>query len=286
MSYEEFCSIFAATAAYLQEPLQATAKIAITDGYESLKEKLLTRFRGQDVEHAVKSLEQKPISSARRLLLQEELEECGTNLSSDLVQCAENLGSNLDITAGRDWRMNVSIKQSGTGNSVKFAGRDFIETKKVTRKNVVKPDDRHIDEKQAKVLKELVEKHAPKFAGEDGQPNYKAVYGELYREFDVNSYKLIRKEDFDQAVSFLQQLGARTRSRLKKSAPRTYRNEVYGSIFAKWRELGRNKSEIYEFAQDRLAIKRRITSLTKLGPNQLNRLNKELDKEVARKRKK
>ncbi len=283
----EISGILLSAIAFLQKPAQEGIKLAVKDCYEVLKKKLLYSVKScEPIDEAIQAVEKKPDSEARKLVLCEELEEAKLEISEDIFEKAKQLELLLKKAGAWKQEIHLSIKQSGKENSIQVAGRDIITTKKITKKNVIKTDERHIDGEQARVLKNLVGKHAPKFAGEDGKPDFRAVYRILYAEFDVQSYREILKEDFDRAVNYLQQLGARNRSKLKKSNPPAYRNDLFGAIYTKWKSLGYDKAEIYKFAEEKLSLTRQIKSLKQLGPNQLKWLNEAVDKEMSKKRRK
>lgn len=60
----------------------------------------------------------------------------------------------------------------------------------------------HITDEQAAEVKELVKAVAMSQGG-----NFQAVYGELYRRFNVSSYKLIPQRKYQQVIEFLQEWG-------------------------------------------------------------------------------
>ena len=284
MSLDEIITVVAGAASVLKEPLSGTANKAFIDAYEALKKKIFTKTDNSiEVKSALEGVEKKPSSSGRRLTLMEELEDHKFEVTEELLSALIELRQMVEHIAGKP-PTKLSIKQSGRGNSVNIAGRDLIQTNKVTRKNIVVTDERHIDGKQALAIQKLVDKVAIRLADQEGKPNYKAVYGMLKRKMQVPSYKEILKEDYDEAVSYLRQLGAQNRSKLKKSNPREYSKSLYAAIYAKWRDLGHQKDEIFEFAQTRLELKRKIRSLKDLGSNQLKWLNEILDGETAKKR--
>jgi hypothetical protein len=285
MSLDEISIVLASAATILKKPLEGTVSKVFLDAYDALKAKISMQSKdSSEVDSAIKALEKKPDSSGRRLTLVEELDDSGVQVSDELLEAVRQLQAVVQNISEDSGGTNISVKQSGRGNSVQIAGRDIIQTKKVVRRNHFQTDERHIDGKQAMKIRDLVRTVAERLANEKGEPNFPAAYGKLTRKMGVPSYKEIRREDFDEAVSYLRQLAAQNRSKLKKSNPTAYSNSLYAAIYAKWTELGHEKSDIYEFAENQLAIKRKIGSLKHLGPNQLKWLNEKLDVEIARKR--
>ena len=51
---------------------------------------------------------------------------------------------------------------------------------------------------------------------------------------------------------------------------------MYTPIWAKMKSLGWEKPAVYTFAQEKLALKKPITSLKQLGPNQLKNLYEQM----------
>jgi hypothetical protein len=166
---------------------------------------------------------------------------------------------------------NVTQIVVGDGNTV--AGRDVIRTEKVVRKNVVQPGAEHISEQQAFQVKAFVDKLAQRDVEAGRGDTHKAWYGYLYNVFKITSYKLIRADQFEDVLSWFRQQKGMTRSRLRRPANQTWRNEIYGGIYARWQELGHAKEAIYPFALEYLGLKKAITSLKQLGERDLKKLH-------------
>lgn len=60
-----------------------------------------------------------------------------------------------------------------------------------------------VTEEQAMQISQAVKTVAMKLSKQTGRNEYGAVYGELYRRFDVTSYKLIPAARFEEAMKFL-----------------------------------------------------------------------------------
>ena len=63
--------------------------------------------------------------------------------------------------------------------------------------------DRHITEAQASQISQAVKAVAMQVSKKTGRNEYGAVYGELYRQFSITSYKLLPAHLFDKAMRFL-----------------------------------------------------------------------------------
>lgn len=270
MDISTLVSALCAAAAFLKEPIQGVTEKAVTDVYEKLKSYLLEKHRSDDLSDALLKIEQKPSSQARRELLGEELED--TNVEDDPI--VTGLVNEIELLLQKERLpiQTVVVQQRGRGNRANVAGRDLIITEKHTQKVNFTPDESHITPAQGKKIKALVEKLAFKLVNEEGKPNFQDAYGGLYRHLGVNSYREIKRTQFDEAISYLRQQGAINRSKLKRSNPQSYRNDLYAPIWAKQKELGWEKSAVYDFAFEKLDLKKPITTLKKLGPIQLKNL--------------
>lgn len=269
-------SVTAAAAAFLKKPVQDAAGKIIFDGYETLKKRLKTRSNDSpDVIDALEKLENKPDSKARLELLTEELSGCAIEKDPAIIEIAKALIEALPPSVAAT-NVQVSIKQVGRGHKAQVAGRDIINTEHHTEVIKFTPDERHITAEQCEKIRKLIEKLAIKIASEDGKPNFRDAWGRLYNKFKIGTYRELQKEDFEAAISYLQTQGALNRSRLRRSNPQAYRNDLYTPIWAKMKSLGWEKPAVYTFAQEKLALKKPITSLKQLGPNQLKSLYEQM----------
>jgi hypothetical protein len=83
-------------------------------------------------------------------------------------------------------------------------------------------------------------------------------------------------------LSFLKQQRAIYRSRLRSRNPEAYQNTCYRAIYTGVGKLGWERSRIYEFATKKLALRKPLTSLKQLGPNQLKSLADAMRNEVVK----
>lgn len=65
--------------------------------------------------------------------------------------------------------------------------------------------DRVVTPSQASQISQAVEAIAHEMGKHSGKNEYGGVYGELYRRFEITSYKLLPAQRFDEAMKFLTQ---------------------------------------------------------------------------------
>lgn len=270
MQTELIFATLASAATFLKQPVQDVASQSIKDLYQAaknyVKEKLAIR---PDASAALEKLEEKPESEARKALVIEEAEPAKLDKDRQLAKLITQLAEGLK-------KANVEVKQKvtviGHRNKVVVAGRDLIQTEKVVRKNEITPDERHITGDQATRLRELNAELAEYLANETGKPNFAAGFQILTKEFGVSSYLLIPRDRFADAVSLLQQRRAMNRGKLRSRNPAAYKQDFYRGIWTRAKELGWEKPQVYQFAFEKLALKKPISSLKALGPNQVKSL--------------
>jgi hypothetical protein len=166
-----------------------------------------------------------------------------------------------------DAESSGSIRQTIVGdNNTQVAG-DYVENKKVFQKNIVQPDHRHIDEATAFEIKRLVDSLA-----EGRSDSHSGWFSRLYRRYRVTSYKLIPVESGEDAIQWLRQQVPQQRSKIRRTAPDEWRQQLFKSIWSKAGRLGLEKQEVYDLAFRRLALKEPIASLKELGEQKLKKL--------------
>ncbi len=106
-------AILAALSTGAASGFRDTAKVAITDGYNKLKE-LLTKKYGasSDVVQAIDKLEAKPTSAGRQGTLAEEVKEAGADQDGELLALVEQIRHLLKEHA----RENAAVQQIITGS--------------------------------------------------------------------------------------------------------------------------------------------------------------------------
>ena len=154
--------------------------------------------------------------------------------------------------------------QKIVGNNNIQVNGDYIQTHKiVNKKEIIYDKDYHITDEQALNIRELIKKIAEETS------NYAGAYNALYKHFRITSYKTLPKDKYDEAVAWLKKVIAINRNKLKKKDSNQWRKDLYRSIHTRANEIGIN---IHDFANDKLKIKKPITSLTELSDTRLKKL--------------
>lgn len=178
----------------------------------------------------------------------------------------------------------MKIKQELEGNNNVQVGVNYgkiVQAKKIIKKiEVVHDADVHISDAEAKQLKDKVDEIVElrsKVEGKDKSYCYKRVYNELYNHFNIPSYKLLPKNQFDEAIKwFDKQKVYRYRPKLRNVDNNEYRKQLYKSIHAKANQLKWGNEELYNFINDFLLPKVRITSLTEMSDTRLKKIYNKL----------
>ena len=139
-------------------------------------------------------------------------------------------------------------------------------------RTVVKPGPEHITPKQAATLQELVRKAANHDVAGGMSPSAAMAkwWTALKRTHGVPTYREIPQELGDDAIAWMKQQIARSRSKLRRADKQSWRNEHYAAIYARAGELGISKDELYAIVHDRLG--KRVGSLKQLGDQNLKKL--------------
>jgi hypothetical protein len=280
MQSEQVISVLLSAARFLKKPVQDVAGQSLKDGYETLKGFLKRKFgNNTDAVDALEKAAEKPESAGRKAVLLEEAVPAGLGDDAELAGLVEKL-SGLLAEAGGVVHQRVVVH--GHGNRVQVAGRDIINTKKHVQRVEITPDDRHISGEQKERLLAVNKELAERLAGENGRPDYSAGHRLLQSHFGITSYLLIPREKFDEALAYLKQQRAINRSKLRRRNPDAYQKDFYRAIWARAGELGWGKPEVYQFAFEKLELKRPISTLKMLGPNQLKSLSEFIQRELRK----
>ncbi len=165
-----------------------------------------------------------------------------------------------------------TVEQTVVGDGNVFAGGDMIHTEKVVQKNVTQPGPQHITEEQAYEVKLLIDELSQMDVDAGRPDTHRNWFSWLYRKFKVTSYKTIPSEKFETVISWLRQQKAINRKKLRRPANALWRDQLYGAIYGRWRQLGFQKDAIYDFAFQRLELDKPIGSLKELGEQNLDKL--------------
>lgn len=277
MHTESIITTLLAAAAFLKHPIQEVAGQSIHDAYEAAKSYLWKKL-GPDSKaaNALEFATAKPESLLRKAVLAEIWTAHDFAGDAEFVSRIEKLATLLPARelAAHD------VKVSGRGNRVQLAGRDLIHTERIVRRNTITPDERHLTVEQRDRLRSVINELAERLAIPGVRGGVAAAHAMLQRRFQVASYLMIRREQFEEALSFLRQQRAAHRPRLRRRDPVAFANDLYRAIFAGARELGWSGESVYRFAADKLSLKCRLSSLKDLGPLQLQNLADAIQREV------
>ena len=220
----------------------------------------------------------KPESLARKALLAEESDVADLENDSEVARLIERLIALMPESSGL---AGQTVRVSGQGNKVQVAGRDIVFTERHVQRNAITPDARHLSIEQRKKIGAIIAALAARLASEDGKPNFAAMHRMLQRRYGVASYLLIPRERYDDALGFLRQQCAINRSRLRSRDPVAYQNDFFRAIHARRETLGWDKSQLHQFAFEKLGLKTPIASLKELGPIQLKSLVELMQRNAA-----
>lgn len=280
MQLEAILSVILSGAHYLKKPFEDVSAQAIKDAYSSAKEYLVKKLSGNSAAlQALENATDKPESPGRKAVLLEETEELELPADSKLVKLVGELAK---LVPNHRTEIHQNATVSGRGHKVLMAAGNIVNTEKIVKKNKITPDERHISAAQKKKLKPVIDDLAYRLAGDDGEPKFGAVYNMLETRYDVVSYLLIKREDFEDALGFLKQQRAIKRSRLRSRDPKAYEGDFIKKIHTCRSHLGWDKPQLYQFALERLALKKPITSTKQLGSIQLKTLSEFMQREAAK----
>jgi hypothetical protein len=166
------------------------------------------------------------------------------------------------------------IKQEITGSHNIQVSGDFIKTEKVTRKNTITPNyDINISQAQAKQIKDKVNEMAASVPKEKISNEYRKIWTSLNNKFKLTSYLLMTKEQFDDAMKFLNKMDVSYyRNKLKKNNNEEWRKKTITAIRARANNLRMNRDDFYEYVKRVLLLKKPILSITELSDTRLKQL--------------
>lgn len=160
---------------------------------------------------------------------------------------------------------NVIVMDSKSVNLI-------INTKTPRTTLKILKDSTHIDDQTTYRIKELVDNLVKKevAGGITPQAAYAKWYGVLKKRYKVTSYTLIPSHLGEEAITWLMGQAAIKRRKIQRSNIPMYRNELYSAIYARARNLGISKGELYNIVLTKL--NKRVSSLTQLNEANLKKL--------------
>lgn len=145
----------------------------------------------------------------------------------------------------------------------------------VTVKTEIKPDEnKHITDKEALQIREKVAEIATMLASDGTEPKslFPKEYKALYKKFGITSYKLLPKENFEEAMIWLQKRVASLGKKvLKESNSAEWRKKQYAAINAKANQLGMDRETRLIYAMNVLKLST-LSSMKDLNDDQLQKL--------------
>lgn len=170
-----------------------------------------------------------------------------------------------------DHKPSLSI----VGNGNIQAGGDVNLNKREVIRNSFTPGPEHITASQAKKLQDLVQKAVELEAtagvhGGDQKKLFAKWWKILKDQYNVPNYQRIPLHLGDHAIAWFKQRIATLRPKLRRTDNASWRKEHYTGIYARAKELGMSKGEVYAIVAERLG--KQVQSLTKLGEQDLKKL--------------
>lgn len=145
MQTESIITTLLAAAAFLKKPIQDVADSSVKDAYEAAKH-CLCRKLGQtsDAATALDLAAERPDSEARKAMLLEETQFAGIEADAELAQLINEVATRLPLLpVGYPEQQVRGAAHDNRGQGV---GRELvIATEKHMRRNVITPDDRHLN---------------------------------------------------------------------------------------------------------------------------------------------
>jgi hypothetical protein len=167
---------------------------------------------------------------------------------------------------------HFSIIQKNKGNGNLIFGENVNLNPRIVVKNTVSPSSEHITDKQALEIRELINEIV-KIDEQAGRSlSYGRWHAKLHKKFKITSYKLVPHDQFTEVKSWLHQQKAMQRPKLRRSNNSAWCKNIYSAIYARANELGMDKSQLYQFAHQKLKLNKPVNSLKELGERNLEKL--------------
>lgn len=266
-------------AAFLKEPIRAVASQSLRDVYDAAKCYLKRKFGPESRNsHFLELATAEPSAPLSRAMLLHVAKSAALDQDPDVTRLAEAL---LSMLGALDPQPVQNVTIGGNAENVQVVAGDFISTSRHIVRNVVAPDESHLDGEQVGQIRTLIADVAGRMADGFGNPNFAAVHRQLQRRFDVSSYLLIPRARFLEAVDFLKRQRALHRRSLRRRDPTAYGQDLFRAVSARARELGWDRDRLCHFATQHLRLRRPLASLRELGANQLRQLASLLQRQTA-----
>ncbi len=165
------------------------------------------------------------------------------------------------------------IQQSASaGRDVFQAAGDLSVNKKEVVRPVIPREPHHITEAQAAEIRQRLNELGERDEKSGRGPTYGAWMNRFKEKFEVASYARLDASQFDDAIAWIKQQKAMNRSRLRRPSNKAWREDHYTLIYGCARTLKWDKPQLYQFAYEKLELKKPIQSLKELGEQNLEKL--------------
>jgi len=201
-------------------------------------------------------------------------------------ECCAKLRTLLTMPPLHSEQTRTSVTQNAHAQDSIVAqtghGDISINQKKIVRPRFVRePED--ITEEQAFEIKRRIE-DLGKIDEQAGRGNTYGKWQNYFKNtFHLTSYKKLRADKFEEAISFLNQQRGRSLPKLRRTNNDEWRNRIYKAIWPLARELNMTHEQVYDFAFTELELDKPIISLTELKEQNLEHLRNKL-RSLKRKR--
>lgn len=174
----------------------------------------------------------------------------------------------------------AKISQIAKGKNIQQVGQNFgkiINTNKVQNVTEVNYNsNEHITDSQAKQIRDKVNEIV-KINENTGKLNtgqlFKQTWTGIYNRFGITKYTLLPIEKFEECMSWLQsQIAYEHRPKLRKSNKPEWKKQMYKAIYAKIRNKNMSREALYDYAYEKLNLKKPINSLKELSDTRLKKL--------------
>lgn len=174
----------------------------------------------------------------------------------------------------------MKTKQSITGNNNLQIGVNngcIIRTDKIQRKlEVVYDSELHITDAEASKIKEKITELVEMIAS--GSPKskpslFKEEYNALYKHFSITSYKLLPKDKYREAITWLQKrIAYKGKKYQRRGDVEGWRKKQYAAIYTRAREIGMSREEVLHQATVLLSLKSPLSSLKEVSDRRLQKI--------------
>lgn len=162
---------------------------------------------------------------------------------------------------------NVSI-ENNFGNVT-----NYINSRQVNKYEVKYDPTTHISPAQAEKIREKIADLVSMLSAKDpsSRPSlFSEIHTKFKKKFKINKYSILPKEDFEEAIKWLNRYkGGTGRKTLKRYDPDTWTKETCKSIYSKARELNIEHDDVLRIASQYLHKDNTISSLKDLKKKEL-----------------